>query len=108
MNDFSFRLKLAMDKKGMKATDLAKATNLNKGIISKYMNNKYKPKQDRLNLFAKVLNVNEGWLLGYDVPMERTEIDLTELDRIMLEKMKDLSDDNKYIVMSVIDSMKEK
>lgn len=107
-DNFSFRLKLAMNRKGIKPVQLASLTGLNKGIISKYTNGKYKPKQDRLHQLAKILDVNEGWLLGYDVPMERTEIDLTELDRIMLEKMKDLSDDDKYIVMSVVDSIKGK
>ena len=30
-----------------------------------------KAKQDKLTILADALNVNEVWLMGYDVPMER-------------------------------------
>ena len=103
MDDFSSRLKFAMNKKGIKPIELARITNLNKGIISKYMNNRYKPKQDRLHQIAIALGVNEGWLLGYDMPMESNE----ELDNIIINKIKELSDDKKQVVITVIDSMKE-
>ena len=104
MDDFSSRLKFAMNKKGIKPIDLARMTNLNKGIISKYMNNKYKPKQDRLHQIAIALGVNEGWLLGYDMPMTYEE----DLDKILMKKMKELSEDRKQAVITLIDSMKEK
>lgn len=103
-DNFSFRLKLAMNRKGIKPVQLASLTGLNKGIISKYTNGKYKPKQDRLHQLAKILDVNEGWLLGYDMPMVSDE----ELDEEIIEKIKSLSDENKKVIISVIDLMKEK
>ncbi|WP_243124926.1 hypothetical protein [Clostridium cuniculi] len=36
------------------------------------MSGKYTPKQNNIYLIAEALNVNEAWLMGYDVPMERT------------------------------------
>lgn len=44
---------------------------ISEAVISQYRSGKYEPKQDRLDEFAKALDVSEGWLMGYDVPMER-------------------------------------
>lgn len=55
----------------MTANDLANKLNLNKGIISKYINNKYKPKADRLHQIATILDVDVAWLMGYDVPIRK-------------------------------------
>lgn len=36
--------------------------------ISQYVSGKVKPNQDKLSILALALNVNEAWLMGYDVP----------------------------------------
>ncbi len=42
--------------------------------MSQYLKGAFEPKKDRLEAMARVLNVNEAWLMGYDgVPMERKE-----------------------------------
>lgn len=66
------RLKEALSIRGMKAIDLSKKLNISRGTISYYMSGKSSPKADRLNLICSTLNVSEAWMLGYDVPMERT------------------------------------
>ena len=68
--DFAERLRIALDFRNMKATELSALTGINKSTISQYLSKEYEPKRDRLELFAKTLNVNEAWLIGYDVPME--------------------------------------
>jgi hypothetical protein len=35
------------------------------------LSGKYLAKQDNIYKLASVLNVNEAWLMGYDVPMQR-------------------------------------
>ena len=72
--DFKVRLKQAMDAKDMKAVDLCNKTGIPKGAISYYLNGRSEPKADRLFIIAKVLDVSEAWLLGYDVQMERTSV----------------------------------
>ena len=67
------RLQEAMDMRGMKQADLAKATDLARGTISNYLKSKYEPKSTAVNKLAKALNVSEMWLWGYDLPMERSE-----------------------------------
>ncbi len=66
------RLKEALDAAGMKPIELSEATGIPKSMISYYLNGKTKPKADRIHIISQKLNVNEAWLLGYDVPMSRT------------------------------------
>ena len=66
------RLKEAMDRAGMKQTDLAEVTGLNKSTISRYLSGAVEPKQTAVHKLAKALNVNEFWLWGYDAPAERS------------------------------------
>lgn len=66
------RLKEALDRKGWKAVDLVEASGVPKSAISFYLAGKSKPKADRLYIIAQALDVNEAWLLGYDLPKERT------------------------------------
>lgn len=72
MTTTASRLNTALNIRNMKATDLHRATGINKSSISQYLAGVVCPKQDRIYLLAKALNVNELWLMGHDVPMERT------------------------------------
>ncbi len=65
-SDFRSRLKDAMNIRGLKAVDLVERTGFTKSKISQYMNGVYEPKPDALFTLAKVLDVDEGWLMGYD------------------------------------------
>lgn len=67
------RLREALDIRGMKAIELSEKLDITRGTISCYLSGKTSPKADRLHLISKILNVSEAWLLGYDVPMNRTE-----------------------------------
>lgn len=66
------RLRSALNLRNMKAIELSEKTGIPKSAISQYMSGYAKPKQDRIYLLAHALNVSEAWLMGYDVPMERT------------------------------------
>jgi transcriptional regulator with XRE-family HTH domain len=68
----SARLRIALDRSGKKQADLVRETGLDRGAISSYLSGKYEPKQRAIYALAVALDVNEAWLLGYDVPMERT------------------------------------
>jgi transcriptional regulator with XRE-family HTH domain len=41
--------------------------------LSQYCHGKVAPSQQKLFLLAAALNVNEAWLMGYDVPRQRTK-----------------------------------
>ena len=44
---------------------------LNKNDLSQYVSGKVEPGQNKLYILGLALNVNEAWLMGFDVPMER-------------------------------------
>ena len=71
---FQERLNQALRIRNMKAVDLAKKTGLSKPRISQYVNGISEARQEALFKISTVLNVNEAWLMGYDVPMERSII----------------------------------
>lgn len=75
VESFSERLKQALELRDLKPTKLSELSNINKSTISQYIQGVYQPKRARIELFAKILNVNEAWLIGYDVPMERNQQD---------------------------------
>ena len=66
------RLAEGLELRGMRATDLAEKTGINKTTISYYINGKTAPRSSKLYLIAQALNVSEAWLLGYDVPINRS------------------------------------
>lgn len=69
--DTPTRLREAMAAAGMKPIQVAAATGLNHGTISRYLSGKMEPKQKAIGLLAQALDVTEMWLWGYDVPQER-------------------------------------
>lgn len=78
MKQFSEQLRYAMTIRKMTQADIVRATGISKSSISTYLSGAFVPKQNNIYKLAKALNVSEAWLLGYDVPMERTvELRLT-------------------------------
>lgn len=79
IDTFSNRLNIAMRIRNIKATELSEKTGIAKSSLSEYINGKYEAKQDGVYLLARALNVNEAWLMGLDVPMDRN-IDKIEIN----------------------------
>lgn len=71
--EFKDRLKEAMTHIGISQTALVQATNIPKSAISQYLSGAFVPKKDRLSTLALALNVQEAWLMGYDVPRRRSQ-----------------------------------
>lgn len=63
------RIRLALDRKNMKAADLARMSNVTKGSVSQYMNGTHAPSNTNAVKMAHVLEVSPVWLMGFDVPM---------------------------------------
>lgn len=75
MTSIAERLRKSMMLRNLKQVDIIKKTGINKGALSSYLSGKYAPKQNNIHLLAKALDVNEAWLMGHDVPMERNSIE---------------------------------
>ncbi len=71
MDTIADRIKTALQIRQMKQRDLVKATGIGKSSISTYLAGLYEPKQKNIYKIACALRVNEDWLMGYDVDMER-------------------------------------
>ncbi len=74
------RLKEIMENRNLRQVDILNLTRpyckeynvkMNKSDISQYCSGKTEPNQDKLFMLGMALKVNEAWLMGYDVPMER-------------------------------------
>lgn len=77
----AIRLKYLMDTRGLKQVDIVNlcqpfckkyGVKMSKSDMSQYVSGKVEPNQDKLYVLGNALNVSEAWLMGYDVPMERT------------------------------------
>ena len=68
---FGKRQQKALEDSNMKQVDLVEKTGLDKTLINKYLAGLMKAKQDKLTILAEALNVNEVWLMGYDIPKDR-------------------------------------
>lgn len=78
------RLKQIMNQRGLKQVDILELTKplqkelnvkIGKTDLSQYVNDKVEPRQDKLYLMARALDVNEAWLMGFDVSQERKQTD---------------------------------
>lgn len=78
----SDRLKYIMETRNLRQADILEmvqpycrkyGVKIPRNALSQYVTGKVLPKQDKLTILGLALNVSEVWLMGYDVPMERTE-----------------------------------
>lgn len=76
----SIRLKRIMKERKLKQVDIIRKCQpyckqynikLTKNYLSQYVSGKVEPSQRRLSILSMALEVNEAWLMGFDVPMER-------------------------------------
>lgn len=84
IDSFQNRLYEAMTIRNMKQVNLVEKTNLDKTLINKYLSGKANAKQDKLTILADALNVNEIWLMGYEVPMDRNlnSLNITPMSKL--------------------------
>lgn len=101
------RLREALDARQMRAVDLTEKANVPKSAVSFYLAGKSKPKADRLYNIAKALDVNEAWLLGYDVPMVRTD-EQKKNDQLAKLVVKMRTDADFYSTVAALAELNEK
>lgn len=115
------RLYEAMTIRGKKAVDITRDLDIPKSAVSQYLSGKSQ-KMDSVRLYAiaKYLDVAEPWLLGYDIPMERTaetkkeqptEYDgLPDKKKAFIDKVMQMSDaelDRLDQILSLVENTKQ-
>lgn len=104
----SVRLAKALAIRGMKQHELCEKTKIPKSAISQYLSGLFEPKQDRLHIIAQALDVDPVWLMGFDVPMEKTsksspsEPSLTEGEKMMLELFRLIPKDRQSAALELL------
>ena len=104
----SERIATALAIRNMKQSELCERTKIPKSAISQYISGAFEPKQDRIYLIARELNVSEAWLMGYDVPMERQEKTspeepkLTEGEKMVLELFRKIPEDRQAEALELL------
>lgn len=93
MDSIANRMKIAMSNLKISQAELVKRTGIGKSSISTYLTGEYEPKQKNLYKIALALNVNEAWLMGFDVPMERTDkqLNIVDEENVIMEKYNKLN-----------------
>ena len=76
------RLRRVMQERGLKQVDLLRLIgpvakryddHISANTLSQYVNGKVEPRQNRLHILSIALNVNEAWLMGFDVDPDRSK-----------------------------------
>lgn len=62
----SERITKALKESGLKQRELAQKANITESSVSHYVNGRFVPSPEIGEKLAKILNVNVGWLLGFD------------------------------------------
>ena len=103
------RIEIALSVRNMKQCDLCKLANVPKSSLSLYLRGAYEPKQDRIYSMARVLNVDEVWLMGYDVPMEKertttpiVEQQVTKEEQMLLDLFRKVPESKQEMVLQMI------
>ncbi|MBQ6468853.1 MAG: helix-turn-helix transcriptional regulator [Lachnospiraceae bacterium] len=69
----SKRLRDAMSRADIRASELARITGINKASISQYLKGSHTPSNFSAAKIAPILRVSPVWLMGFDVPMDPSE-----------------------------------
>lgn len=107
------RIKKALAIRNITQTELCAATKISKSSMSEYMSGKYTPRQDKVFIIAKALNVDPVWLWGYDVPMEKkaqpdakkiplTEAELSEGEKLVLQLFRQIPEDKQTEALDLL------
>lgn len=82
MEDIKIRLKKAIELKGWTGADLARASGVGKGEISRYLHGTVIPKQSKVYAMAEALDISAAWLLGFSVSMDGKELKTIDVDKL--------------------------
>ena len=111
----SIRLNKIMTERNLRQVDILElckpycqkyGVKLGKNDLSQYVSGKVEPGQKKLSILGMALNLNEVWLMGYDVSPERksSQTEAKE-DFNLLYKFSLLDDRDKKIIVDMIDTM---
>lgn len=100
-SNFSERFSLALENSELTSTELAKKIGMSKQAISTYSTGIRSPKLPTVRLLAEILDVDDMWLMGYDVPMNRNKSTTSKDDELIIDLFKQLNDENRKKIIEL-------
>ena len=91
---FVERINSIMQERNISQSELSRRSGITQSTISDWVRGLYLPKQDKIDILAKSLNVSPAYLMGYDEfdnNLFLNKKDLKELDTYMAKVEADLS-----------------
>lgn len=79
-SSFQDRMQEVMSNRNITQSELSKATGITQSSISDWMRGKYLPKQDKVDIIAKALDVTPSYLMGWS---NSDDVDLTKIKGII-------------------------
>lgn len=111
------RLKQIMEERNLRQIDIIEkcrpfckelGVKMGRSDFSQYLSGKIQPKQTKLAILSRALNVSEAWLMGFDVPMSSngasTAETMDEREQVLLELFRLVPDGQKDEVINLIHS----
>lgn len=102
-NFFVKNLKYLRELKHISQAKLAELAKVNQTTIMRWEQGTMSPSVDNIDDLANVLNVNVADLLGKDL---ENDSEYNELDEVLFSKAKDLSEEDKKMVIGIINAIK--
>lgn len=113
---FTERLNQAIREQNLRQVDLVKKTKevmkkyikdydgdgIDKTLLNKYIKGVAIAKQDNIFILAKALNVSEGWLMGYDVDMDREWFEEKEPSELTIDNARYIETNTKTIKIPLL------
>lgn len=111
------RLKQIMEDRNLRQIDIIEkckpyckelGVKMGRSDFSQYLSGKIQPKQTKLAILSRALNVSEAWLMGFDVPMSSngasTAETVDEREQVLLELFRLVPEGQKEEVINLIHS----
>lgn len=102
VEEFADRLKAQLVEKGLSASDLARLTNIDRSLLSKYLHGTKNPKIENIRRMASVLYVSPEWLEGYNVEKTPKPVQLSPLENDMIVSFRSCDAEDKYLILEYI------
>ena len=106
LGEFKDRLRKAIEQRGVTASELSRLSGVGKSDICYYLKGSYLPKQDKVYLLAKALDVDPGWLItGVEQRHEENEVPITSEARILAAGIDKLPKEQREQALNVVKAM---
>ena len=96
------RLAQALQKSGLTQQELSDRSGVAKSSISQYIHGVASPSPGNSQKLAKVLNVDEGWLMGFDTPANAGNV---KKDDTLMANYANLSEKEKISLWEILQKL---